>query len=334
VCSACGEKKFDPKQLSARNFIHQSIDIFTHFESKVLKSIWLIIRKPGFLTKENIRGVRVPYAKPMQLFIIVNVVFYFSVSYLHRSDYIPAAFDNNSSPISQRPFLNWTRPVDKGIVSGIDSLRANKFRHYIARGSVGASYYVYKSSYDTALLNNSQLLTPENKEKKMLAFLNIYDQKVSVYSKTLIFLLIPVFALLLYFFFYKRLKYFGSALILSTHFITFNLLFYVMLVGLSDLPWKWFHSRTFMALPFKAAAVVFYNSYTSDFFTAVLGLYQGYEALHVLALGLWLFLAFRRLFDLPWWQNLLASYFLARIFYILVFCLFKKFLIAFTFCNM
>lgn len=320
--------------MSVKHFIHQAFDVFTHFESKVLRTAWLIIRKPGFVTQENLRGVRVPYAKPVQLFIIVNLAFYLLVSYLHRSDYVPAAYDNNSSFISERPFLKWTEPLDLGIKRNIDSLRSHKLEHYRSYGAKGTSYYVFRSFFDKDSLQHKADPPSVIEQRRQLAFFNTYDQKIAVYSKTLIFLLVPVFALLLYLCFYKRLQYFGSALILSTHFVVFNLLLYMMLVALSDLPYQWFGVKELRGLPFRLAGLVMYNPYTSGFFTAVLGLYQGWEALHILFLGGWLFIAFKRLFQLPWWQNLLASYLLARIFYILVFCLFKKGVMAFTLWNM
>src|SRR5687767_6621855 len=76
VCNQCGEKYFNPSQLGIKYFLHHSIDVFTHFENKVLKSIVYLITKPGHVVKENLRGVRVPYAKPVQLFIVVNLFFY------------------------------------------------------------------------------------------------------------------------------------------------------------------------------------------------------------------------------------------------------------------
>jgi hypothetical protein len=165
-------------------------------------------------------------------------------------------------------------------------------------------------------------------------FLNNYDQRVSVFSKTLIFLLIPVFAIILFCFFPRRLKYFGSALNLSTHFLVFNLLFYILLFAVSSLPYKWFAIDSMRGLPFKAIKELLYNPLMHSFSKAVFGLYEGFEALHIIFWGTWLFIAFRRLFQLHWLINILASYVIARLFFILVFCFYKKLLIAITLWTM
>lgn len=81
-CHKCGEKKISKDDLTVKNFIGQTIDIFTHFDSKIFKSLILLLKKPGFLVSENIEGRRVKYAKPIQLFFIINIIYFFFLSYL------------------------------------------------------------------------------------------------------------------------------------------------------------------------------------------------------------------------------------------------------------
>lgn len=328
ICNQCGEKVFYHEQLSFKSFLHHWVDLFTHFDNKVLKSIWLTIVKPGFITKENLLGKRVRYAKPVQLFIIVNLLFYLTISYLNRSDYIPSAFDNYNSAIHIRPGLGWTKPFDDYLGRSIDSLREKKlaaFNKIETRSFAGVkNYYIA----DTVAFNQNTGLKP-------LVFLNTYDQKVSFFSKTLVFLLIPIFACFFYIFFYKRLKYFGAALILATHFAAFVLLFYSLLQLLSFLPSKWFGVPAHLeGLPFKPVQLLFYNDVMDSFSTAVFGMYRGFEAIHVIFFMLWLFFAFRRLFNLHWLSNLLISYLLSRICYIIIYGIYKKLLIAFTLWTM
>jgi len=53
-----------------------------------------------------------------------------------------------------------------------------------------------------------------------------YNQKTSVLSRTLIFLLIPIFALLFYLLFFKKKKYFVEHVVVATHFWSFNLIYW------------------------------------------------------------------------------------------------------------
>lgn len=77
-CSQCGERKLNPdKDYSLHKFIEQTVDGFTHFDTKFVRSFRALIFKPGFLTSEFINGRRTRYMKPIQIFIIASVLFYF-----------------------------------------------------------------------------------------------------------------------------------------------------------------------------------------------------------------------------------------------------------------
>jgi hypothetical protein len=329
VCNQCGEKIFAPEQLSIKYFLHHSIDIFTHFENKVLKSILYLITKPGLVVKENLRGVRVPYAKPVQLFIVVNLFFYLVITHFQRTDYAPSVSDARSSQMYDRPGLGWLQPLDRSIEIGIDNLVVQK-----------RSFYDHRSLKDTNLIiNNISFANSEEAKmtaegKKQLLFISAYQQKVSFYSKTLVFVLIPVFAFCFYILFRKKLVYFGSALILATHFLSFNLLFYSLYVIIGATPEKWFGSTTYSYLPSKFINAVLYDSFLGSFSIIFFGTLKAFEAAHVIAFSIWMFISFRRLFKLHWLLNIVISYLLARVFFILIFSLYKKLLMAVTLWNM
>jgi len=77
-CPHCGEKQLIPsRDYSLIKFIEQAVDGITHFDSKFLKSFWWLFTKPGFLTSEFIIGRRSLYTKPVQLFVVAGILFYF-----------------------------------------------------------------------------------------------------------------------------------------------------------------------------------------------------------------------------------------------------------------
>jgi len=77
-CSNCGEKRLNPsKDYSIVKFLEQTVDGLTHFDSKFLRSFKALLFKPGFLTAEFINGRRTRYMKPVQLFLVASVLFYF-----------------------------------------------------------------------------------------------------------------------------------------------------------------------------------------------------------------------------------------------------------------
>lgn len=87
-CHQCGEKKIIPhKDNSLAHFAEEALDGLMHLDAKFIKTFWPLISKPGFLVVEYNRGHRKPYMKPVQLFVLASVLFYFifPTSYLFFS---------------------------------------------------------------------------------------------------------------------------------------------------------------------------------------------------------------------------------------------------------
>jgi hypothetical protein len=76
-CSQCGERKLTPKDYSLGHFIEEAIDGITHLDSRFLRTFRLLLRKPGELSNAFFHGGRSRYTKPLSLFIIINIVFFF-----------------------------------------------------------------------------------------------------------------------------------------------------------------------------------------------------------------------------------------------------------------
>jgi Protein of unknown function (DUF3667) len=81
-CHNCGEKKLSRVDLTLKKFISQAFDVITHFDSRMWKTVYLLLRKPGFLVTENLDGRRVNYAKPIQLFFVLNVIYFIVLGHI------------------------------------------------------------------------------------------------------------------------------------------------------------------------------------------------------------------------------------------------------------
>jgi len=69
-CNRCGEKVLEPKDPAEV--------IMANFASaqRFFRSLMLIITRPGFLSKEYVNGRRVNYTKPLQVFFVLNLVYF------------------------------------------------------------------------------------------------------------------------------------------------------------------------------------------------------------------------------------------------------------------
>ena len=75
-CNVCGEKVIEPKDRSMRTFLSNILLFVSFADSRFLKTLWLTIKNPGFLSKEYADGRRVNYLRPLQLFFILNLIYF------------------------------------------------------------------------------------------------------------------------------------------------------------------------------------------------------------------------------------------------------------------
>lgn len=185
-CYACGEKRISPKDYTLRKYAVQAIDIFTHFDGKFYRSIKYLLFFPGKLTNETLAGRRVMLMKPVQLFVVISLL-YFILMKQHDFFY-----------------------------SFLDDMKHSE---------------VYQIAKREAAARN---ITVE-------VYAEQYDRATVTTGKTLIFSMIPFFALGVWLFHLKRLNLFVPHLIFATHFFAFFLAFLLLYF---ELVLRWLNPAT------------------------------------------------------------------------------------------
>lgn len=82
-CSECGQRRIEPDEYSLGHFLHHALHDLTHLDAKVFGSIVPIAVQPGRATADYIAGRRSRYLRPLQTFIILNLIFFFAAGKLH-----------------------------------------------------------------------------------------------------------------------------------------------------------------------------------------------------------------------------------------------------------
>ena len=70
-CSACGQREGDLHR-SVSHFVHEALDGLFSFDSRVWQTIALLLRRPGFLTREYWEGRRTRYLAPVRVYFFVS----------------------------------------------------------------------------------------------------------------------------------------------------------------------------------------------------------------------------------------------------------------------
>ena len=86
-CHGCGQKAVAPV-VSVRELAHEVIHEFAHLDdSKIFRTLKLLLFKPGELTAEFLRGRRGSYVPPLRLYLVCSLLF-FALAAWSRSPFI------------------------------------------------------------------------------------------------------------------------------------------------------------------------------------------------------------------------------------------------------
>lgn len=75
-CNLCGEKVLLVSDRKFKSFLGTVLIAVTFADSKFIRTLWLILMNPGYLSKDYVDGIRVKYIRPLQLFFILNLVYF------------------------------------------------------------------------------------------------------------------------------------------------------------------------------------------------------------------------------------------------------------------
>jgi len=169
-CSVCGQKKITEKDVTVHSFLENAFHEFTHIDSKILRSLHYLLFKPGLLTEEFIAGRRKRYMNPVQLFIVINLIYFILIGFFHWNTF--------TTPLE---LLLQNNPPGRLMSRMVD--------HKLAE--TGLSYEAYKEYFNHALHTQ---------------------------AKSLIIIMVPLFATLLSIMYMRQKRFFIEHLVFSVHF--------------------------------------------------------------------------------------------------------------------
>ena len=199
-CPHCGEQRLVAHGLSCGHYPEEFLDAITHLDSKLLRSVWMLLRRPGLLSVNYVQGRRVRFASPLRLFVFVSIVYFVSLTLLHAIPF---------PKVSNIQFNTFATPL-------AIQLHGNDFY-----GGYAARRVVHKLQLDN-------IAYPELEQR--------YDEKTTILSKTLLFALIPVIAILFWALFLRKRRFLAEHLVIATHFWAFTLVLIGVLVPVVLVP--------------------------------------------------------------------------------------------------
>jgi hypothetical protein len=234
-CSHCGQENLDPTESFSHLFQHFFEDV-THYDSKLFITIKDLLFKPGLLTKEYLAGRRASYLHPIRMYVFVSFLYFLTL----------LSFNHTEEKVEEGITKQATYQTKKEIA---DNLHAMRLTHrndtplineiIVANGldTISTLNHFYIINDKLEEYDSIQIKLPESKRTNKLSSwiyqrskgkLEHYGEATvpQVIAKTAhnlpkaMFLLLPLFALLLKLF-YNRKKYlYADHAIFSLHFHT------------------------------------------------------------------------------------------------------------------
>jgi hypothetical protein len=84
-CNHCGQRH-EPHVHSVRHFASEAFESITHADSRLWRTLWFLLAKPGILTREFFAGRRARYLPPFRLYLVLSIVFFLMLGSTNGDD--------------------------------------------------------------------------------------------------------------------------------------------------------------------------------------------------------------------------------------------------------
>ena len=223
-CPNCGQENTETRKTFHHLFIHFFEDL-THYENAFWKTIRNLIFKPASLTKQYLSGKRMSYLAPFRLYIFISFVTFF---------FVAVAPDEEEIGVMKVQFTETEVP----------STLSKQERDSIVETAGKTEIFGYKSVTE---FDSIQKATPESERvpqpiawtiRKILkvAEHQTMDELKTKFRQSFIsnfpkvlFIYMPIFALVLWLFQSKKKFYYFDHGIFTLHYFSFLLLIYFIL---------------------------------------------------------------------------------------------------------
>ena len=251
-CHNCGQENLELHENFGHMMNHTISDYF-HFDHQFVHTLRPLLFKPGFLTIEYMAGRRAQYLHPIKMYIFISIV-YFLLLFQTNGDSNLVRINENGKPAAKE--IVAVPGGDKN-TSSVKKVTANGEAVLDYKNTPNGWFHptTGDTSYAEYLFNQKKLSERERDgflgkiwNKKTFEYREQYGNHAKeVFMEELrhnipkmMFLLLPIFALILKITFWRNKKFYVEHLIYSFHFHCFLFLFLgvVMLLQLIFLPFS------------------------------------------------------------------------------------------------
>jgi hypothetical protein len=255
-CHNCGQENLELKESFGHMMTHAISDYF-HFDHKFFHTLKPLLFKPGYLTNEYMSGRRASYLHPVKMYIFISIVYFLllfqnsqpvtvpadrQVANKGVQDTISAAMkkkiENDHSLIAaqKKAILNNTKVVtDYGFLKVTEDNKGEKAKRWgwFRPTTEDTSYIEYIANQNKLLENERSNFLTRQWNKKVFRYYDeygprskeVFTDELKHNAPKMMFLLLPIVALILKVTFWRNKKFYVEHLIYTFHLHCFLFLF-------------------------------------------------------------------------------------------------------------
>lgn len=256
-CTRCGQENIEPKETVGHLIGHFFSDI-THFDSKIFITLKDLILRPGFLTSEYVAGRRVRYLNPIRMYVFISAIFFLAL-YADKGGEGGKGDNDTTINMARQQIADSLRRAggdsarrasNLKLAAVLDTAGKNGKSESLAMGySTGGIVKVdiTERKYNTVREYDSvQRTLPDSaKEKGTMKWIlrnnvrmkekygsSVIHKEVDVHHDIpkVMFVLLPLFALYVGWFYSRKKYYYVQHAIFSVHFHCFYFLLFLVLL--------------------------------------------------------------------------------------------------------
>ncbi len=272
-CHSCGQENLHIKE-SFGHMMNHAISDYFHFDHQFFHTLKPLLFKPGTLTNEYLAGRRAQYLHPVKMYIFISVVYFLLLfqsgqekvtpeKVTGKPAHIERAIDSANKAIAKNPNLSAVqkkalqKQINRGkVISKLGFVTLTDSDEVDKRGkntwfnptTDDTTYQQYISSQKKLSAEERDNFFQRQWNKKTLTYREKYGDRAKEVvidefkhnTPKMMFLLLPLFALILKVAFWKNKKYYVEHMIYSFHFHCFLFLFLTVMMLLQlIIPQSW-----------------------------------------------------------------------------------------------
>jgi Protein of unknown function (DUF3667) len=245
-CHVCGQENLEPKENFATLANHFFEDV-THFDGKFFSTLKLLLLKPGFLSHEYLLGKRASYLNPIRMYVFTAFVFFLVLfssnsihtisveknkrSYAGKNDSLEERLDTTTNPAQIKLLEAQLQTAYKKRKIGFETMDSTHSLFKIDFSDLPNTVKAYDSSqlalpiekrdgFFERSFNEKSIDVSEKYNTDKNAFVNEFAEHFSHDIPKMMFIFLPLVALVLQLLYFRERKefYYVSHGIFVIHF--------------------------------------------------------------------------------------------------------------------